>query len=157
MTMPRGSSHFRSLHQGVAHEHVVLLRGGPLGFGPFIRIHHRGATFRSETNGLLEVFDADLRFAQRRMRRQARELDPGPGAGTPEAQWVVQHRDAVEVTCFAEKLPPPMHHRFDVFIAELGCFGHAPLEGFVRVADEFHVDPQFDFRHGIFFFLIRVS
>jgi hypothetical protein len=54
----------------------------------------------------------------------------------------------VKITGLAEELTPPVDHRFDVLVTQLGGFLHAPFERFVRVADELEVDAQFDFAHG---------
>jgi hypothetical protein len=56
------------------------------------------------------------------------------------AQRVVQHRDAVEVAGLAEEFAAPVDHGLDVLVAEFGGLGRAPLEGLVRMADEFHID-----------------
>ena len=108
-----------------------------------------GAAFGRETDRLLEIFDADLRLAQRRVGRDARELDPKPLAGAADAVGIVEHGDAVEVAGLAEQLAAPMDHRFDVIVAQRGGLFDAPFERFVVVPHEFEIDAQVKVCHDM--------
>ena len=116
-------------------------------FGPFVGIDDRGAAFGRKANGLLEVFDTDLRPAERRVRRKPGKLDACAGACAPYAQWVVEHRDTVKIAGLAEELAAQVNHGFDVLVAELGSLRDGPLEVLVRVADEFQVNADVDLAH----------
>ena len=51
--------------QGIAHEHMVLLLGGPGGLGAFVGVDDRRAAFGGKADGLLEIFNADLGLDKR--------------------------------------------------------------------------------------------
>ncbi len=114
----------------------------------FVGVDHGGAALGGEANGLLEVFGADLRLAQRGVRGEAGELHARSLAGALDPQRVVEHRDAVEVAGFAEQLAAPMDHRLDVRVAKFGGLLDAPFKGLVVVTDEFEVNANVDFAHN---------
>ena len=119
--MPRGSATRAASLEHVAHQHVVLLLGGPVGLGALVGVDDRRAAFGGEADRLLEVLGADLRLAQRGVGGEAGELDARLLAGPPDAE-VVEHGDAVEVAGLAEQLAAPVDHRLDVLVAEFGGF-----------------------------------
>ena len=87
----------------VAHQHVVFVDRRPGRLGPLVGVDHRGAALGGEADGLLQVVDADVRLAERRVGREAGELEPVGLAGPPDPQRVVEHGDAVEVAGLAEQ------------------------------------------------------
>ena len=53
----------------------------------------------------------------------------------------------MEITRLAQQFTAPMDHRFDKIVAQFRRLAHAPFKGLVVMADEFHVDANFDFAH----------
>jgi len=134
--------HRRGFAQHVSHQQVVLVGGGPGRFRPLVRVHNRSTALGREADRLLEVLRADLRLAQRRVRREAGEFDASLLARASHAEWVVEHRDAMKVAGFAEQLPPPVEHGFDVLVPQLRRLRDGPLERLVGVSHELQVDAQ---------------
>jgi hypothetical protein len=139
--------HQSRLLERVAHEHEILVLGRPRLLGAFIGVDDGRAAFGREPRRLFEIFGADLRAAQRRVRRQTRAFDSGLLAGPLDAIGVIEHGDAVKVSGLRQQFPSPMHHGLDIFVAELGGLLHAPLERLVRVANEFHVHAEKHLAH----------
>ncbi len=133
--------------EGVFHEDEILGFGGPGWLGSLIGVDDWCATFSGEADGLFEVLGSDFGFAEWGMCGESGEFDAGFLAGAFDAIGVVEHGDAVEVTGFGEEFAAPVDHGLAVLIAELGGFFDAPLEGFVIVSDEFHVDADEDISH----------
>ncbi len=133
--------------EGIAHKHVVFSLGGPGGFGAFVGIDDRGATFCGEANSLFQVFEADFRFAEGGMGGESGEFYAGLVTGSADAQRIIKHGNAVEIAGFTEQLASPVDHGFDVVIAKFSGLLDPPLEGFVVVADELHIDAERDFSH----------
>ncbi len=129
----------RRLRQRVLHQHMVFLPRSPAGLGPLVCVHHGRTALGGEANRLLEVIAADVRAAQRRVRRQPRELHAGFLAGPPDTVRVLGHGDRHVVAGFAHQLPAQMNPGLNVFIAQFGRLFDAPFEGLVRVTDELHV------------------
>ena len=113
----------------VAHQRLVLglrrPRGAPCAV---VGSDERRAALVGEADRLTQVIGADLRMAQRRVRRQRRDLQIiGLGCAL-DPKGVVKQRDAVEVARLAEQLAASVDHRLRVLEAELGGLLHAPLK-----------------------------
>jgi hypothetical protein len=144
---PAGFSEARGFLQGIPHQDMILRFGGPVRFWTFIRVNDGSATFGGEPDCLFKVLHTDLGFAQRCMGGEPRELNPGLGAGSPDPEGIVEHGDTVKVARFAEQFPSPVHHGFDVIVAQFGGFSDAPLEGFVVVSYELEINAKEYFSH----------
>src|SRR5262249_15948230 len=72
-------------------------------------------------------------------------------ACAPDAQGIIEHRNAVKVTGLTEQLAPPMDHRFDMRIAELRRLLHAPLKGFIVVTHKFQINANRNLAHMLRF------
>ena len=149
------------LHQRVAHQHEILRLGGPRRLGAFIGVDHRRAALGGAADRLLEPLRADFRLGGMGLESIAAEtfyhhfVVLGMNsffhifllAVAPDAQRIVEQRDAMEITRLTQQFAPPMDHRLDVCVAEFRGLGDAPLEGFVVMPDEFHVNADVDFVH----------
>ena len=139
--------HGGRLVERVAHQHVIVLDRRPGLLGALVGVDHRCAALGGETDRLFQVLGADVGPAEHGMAGKRRQLNARSFTRAPNPIRIVEHRDAMEVAALAQQLAARVDHRLDVLVAQFGRFFDAPLERFVVVADELHVDAQRDFTH----------
>jgi hypothetical protein len=76
----------------VAHQDEVFGLGGPGGFGAFVGVDDGRAALGGETDGLLEVFGADLRLDKGRVGGKAESFTPARS----QARWMRSGSSSME-------------------------------------------------------------
>ena len=131
----------RRFLQRVFDQHEVLFLGGPLGLDAFVGVDDRHADLGGDADGQLDVFAVHVRPAQRAVRLQAGDRQPGLVAGVLDAIRIVEHRDGVEIARLAHQFAAEVDHRLEVFVAHLGRLLDGPLERFVQLRENSAFSP----------------
>jgi hypothetical protein len=146
--LPVARANLRRTRQGVAHGVVREGIVHPVGLDHLIGVQEIAADKRREHRRARQAVHRRLGFHQGRMRRQAGNLHAVAVADLLHQQWILLHRERVEVIHLAEQFPAGVDHGLDPAVAEFRGDAHAGFERLVRRTAEFHVEGDFELGHG---------